>query len=701
MRGGVKQGSFSLRLSGFARKLNGTQTREAAKKKRHRYAKGKICIFVLISIAPNHAPMRYLTILLGICALLSAVSKEPLPPGKAVFRPGKDHALFFAVNTYGPPLQPLQNPIANAGQIAGELKARWGFDTVVVRNPTAKEIEQKIREYRDKFTRNANGQYPQDGQLFIFFSGHGKEDLGIGYFLPRGTDPNNLRETALSYEYLRNLINAIPCRHVLVSVDACYSVYFDKDFGQRPDLDFKRPGELGEDAVRLANHERYRARVFFTSDAQGDMTPDKSGFAKKMLEGLRTFMPSSGFMTSSELFASYVQKANPVPHAGDFGDDEAGSSFLFFRAQMAPRRDASQDVQAWNEAKAAASADAYRTYLRNFPQGEFRELAEARIRQLEEKDSDFTEWQSAKATHTREAYRRYLDNWPSGAYRELAESALERLAPPDPENMVLIPGGTFQMGSNDGDSDEKPPHSVTLGSFYMGKYEVTLRQFKEFIDASGYKTDAEKDGGSYVWNGSSWDKKAGVYWKHDAEGNLRPSAEYNHPVIHVSWNDATEYCKWLSQKRGKSYRLPTEAEWEYAAGNGSKHTKYSWGNGNPSGKKGGNVADESAKSKFPSWTVFEGYSDGFVYTASVGSFDANELGLFDMTGNVWEWCADWKGDYPSTAQNNPKGPSTGSYRVYRGGSWSSFPQYCRVAYRDNISASSRSDDLGFRLARTF
>ena len=269
-----------------------------------------------------------------------------------------------------------------------------------------------------------------------------------------------------------------------------------------------------------------------------------------------------------------------------------------------------------------------------------------------------------------------------------------------PDNFVLIEGGVFLMGSNNGENNEKPVHIVTVSTFYMSKYEVTVAEFKEFIDATGHQTDADKRTsgyGSYIYDGSNWVKKDGVNWMCDAEGNIRSTSDYNHPVIHVSWNDAVAYCQWLSQKNGKTYSLPTEAEWEYAAGNGSRHTMYSWGDGNPSGRNGGNVADMTAKRKFSGWTIFEGYDDGYVYTAPVGSFNPNSLGLCDMTGNVWEWCSDWYGDYPSDSQTNPTGAATGSSRVNRGGSWSNYARHCRSAYRYDDTPGNRYYHLGFRL----
>ncbi|MFH1251907.1 MAG: SUMF1/EgtB/PvdO family nonheme iron enzyme [bacterium] len=268
--------------------------------------------------------------------------------------------------------------------------------------------------------------------------------------------------------------------------------------------------------------------------------------------------------------------------------------------------------------------------------------------------------------------------------------------------MVFIKGGTFQMGSNDGQGNEKPVHTVTVSDFWMGKYEVTVAEFEKFISETGYQTDAEKRGSSFLWTGSDSEEKAGINWCCDAQGNVRRSSELNHPVIHVSWDDATAYCEWLSRKTGKTYRLPTEAEWEYAARSGGKNYKYSWGNFGPEGKHGGNVADESAKKAFGCSGTWEGYDDGFAFTAPVGSFEPNELGLCDMTGNVWEWCEDWYDAkyYQKSPQSNPNGASSGDYRVFRGGSWSNEPFSVRCAYRGYIISNFRYNGYGFRILRT-
>jgi formylglycine-generating enzyme required for sulfatase activity len=159
---------------------------------------------------------------------------------------------------------------------------------------------------------------------------------------------------------------------------------------------------------------------------------------------------------------------------------------------------------------------------------------------------------------------------------------------------------------------------------------------------------------------------------------LRPQREYNHPVIHVSWNDAAAYAEWLSRKTGQTWRLPTEAEWEYAA-QGGKNYKY---------------AGSSIISNVGWYSKNSGGK-----THIVGQKSPNNFGLYDMTGNVWEWCSDWFGSdyYKSSPQNNPQGPSSGSGRVLRGGSWSHYARYCRTAHRHNRRPDARNYYNGFRL----
>ena len=259
---------------------------------------------------------------------------------------------------------------------------------------------------------------------------------------------------------------------------------------------------------------------------------------------------------------------------------------------------------------------------------------------------------------------------------------------------VFVKGGCFQMGDTfgDGASDEKPVHQVCVDDFYLGKYEVRVGDFRKFVNETGYRTEAESGDGCYTYNGSDWTKKnRDANWR-----NPGFAIDDRHPVVCVSWNDSMAFIDWLKGKTGKQYRLPTEAEWEYAGRNGGKQHKYSWGNGDPSG----NIADESAKRRFFGWTMWNGYDDGYIFTAPVGSFRPNELGLYDMTGNVWEWCSDWHGEnyYQGSPRNNPQGPSSGSSRVLRGGSWDSSPRLVRAAYRLGLDPSLRDlSDGGFRL----
>lgn len=254
-----------------------------------------------------------------------------------------------------------------------------------------------------------------------------------------------------------------------------------------------------------------------------------------------------------------------------------------------------------------------------------------------------------------------------------------------PENMVFVKGGNFTMGctseqGSDCYDSEKPAHQVNLRDFYLSKYEVTVQEFEAFIDASNYRTDADKEGNSYIWSWDRWEPKNGVNWRCDVAGNLRPNNDYNHPVIHVSWNDAVAYCNWLAQTTGKKYRLPTEAEWEYAARGGNQSQKFKYA--------GSNNFDDVA------WHTNNSGNE----THAVGLKRANELGLYDLSGNVQEWCQDWYGDYSSSTQTNPTGAGSGSYRVYRGSSWNDGGRTCRVSYRYRLSPTFRNRYVGFRLA---
>jgi formylglycine-generating enzyme required for sulfatase activity len=261
-------------------------------------------------------------------------------------------------------------------------------------------------------------------------------------------------------------------------------------------------------------------------------------------------------------------------------------------------------------------------------------------------------------------------------------------------DLVLVPAGDFDMGSNDGDGNEKPVHKVKISQpYYIGKYHVTVAQFRAFADAAKFQTEAEKQNKGWTVKDGKWQEVSGVHWR-----NPGFTQEDNHPVVVVTWNDAQDFCKWATKVTGRTVRLPTEAEWEYAA-RGPKGMKYPWGD-----KWEGitaNVADASLRRAgfAMRWGEIK-EDDGYPFTSPGGAFkNASWCGAFDMAGNAWHWCQDYWNDkyYAESPAVDPQGPATGGDRVLRGGRWFSVPAGCRSARRDHNRPSDRNASDGFRV----
>ena len=265
--------------------------------------------------------------------------------------------------------------------------------------------------------------------------------------------------------------------------------------------------------------------------------------------------------------------------------------------------------------------------------------------------------------------------------------------------LALIPQGDFLMGSHASEvgrlSDESQ-HGVRITqSFYIGVHEVTVGQFKQFVAATNYKTEAETDGrGGIGFKLASGHTQGEKYsWR-----DIGFPQSDKHPVVNVSWNDAAAFCGWLSRIEGVTYRLPTEAEWEYSCRAGTI-TAYHHGNDEEGLAAVGNENVRGLQEDF-STAPAVALDDGEVMASPVGRFRANAFGLYDMDGNVVEWCSDWYGDYPGGVRVDPAGPSSGVHRVIRGGSRFSPAKDCRSSYRSLALPSHRSYYHGFRVVRS-
>lgn len=285
---------------------------------------------------------------------------------------------------------------------------------------------------------------------------------------------------------------------------------------------------------------------------------------------------------------------------------------------------------------------------------------------------------------------------------------------PFEKNLVTIPGGAFTMGTETKEgfpSDgEGPVRQVELDSFQISPHAVTNAEFKTFVDATGYVTEAERFGWSFVFHLLAseetrekvanvprevpwWLVVDGAYWAAPEGPDSDVGERMNHPAVHISWNDAAAYCKWAG------VRLPTEAEWEYAARGGLERKTYPWGDLlKPEGEHRCNIW----QGKFP---TRNSALDGYVGTAPADAYEPNGYGLYNMSGNVWEWCSDWFSPayHRQTAARNPEYKRPTGRRSMRGGSYLCHRSYCnryRVAARSSNTPDSSTGNIGFRVVRS-
>jgi sulfatase modifying factor 1 len=280
--------------------------------------------------------------------------------------------------------------------------------------------------------------------------------------------------------------------------------------------------------------------------------------------------------------------------------------------------------------------------------------------------------------------------------------------------MVKLDGGPFLMGTDTSEGfpadGEGPVREVTVDSFYIDAYPVTNAAFAEFVSATGYQTESERLGWSFVFQGHIpaeryselveatvpaapwWCKVSGASWLHPEGPDSSIKGRDNCPVVHVSWNDCQEFCRWAGK------RLPTEAEWEFAARGGLVQKIYPWGDDlTPEGRHRCNIWQGT----FPTLDLAE---DGFSAPAPVDAFQPNGYGLYSVAGNTWEWCSDWF--HPTyhviATRNNPVGPAEGTAKMIRGGSYLCHRSYCnryRVAARTSNTPDSATTNMGFRCVR--
>jgi formylglycine-generating enzyme required for sulfatase activity len=526
----------------------------------------------------------------------------------------------------------LRNPVNDANAIANALQ-ELDFYVIKKTDLTKKQMIDVIRDFENKLTSN-------DIALF-YYSGHGVQVNGINYLIP--LKANILTEKDVEFEAValnRFMSNLEKAKMNIVILDACR------------DNPYKGVRSTNKGLAQVTSKTDGTFIAYAT--APGMTASDGSGSNSPYTKHLIREMKVPGQEIEDVFKNVRIAVKDETNNTQIPWDSSCLTDEFIFAMSCTPQTRPDIEVEteySYGTIKVESNADGNvyvdNDYVCSITKGSIKKLKNIRT-----------------GSHT---VKVKTDDETKTEYVTVAKNSTSSLnfyftpASTGDDTMVFVKGGTFQMGSNSGDSDENPVHTVTVSDFYIGKYEVTQKEWKEVM------------------------------------GNNRKGD--NLPVEQVSWYDAVEFCNKKSRKEGltpcysgsgknitcnfnaNGYRLPTEAEWEYAARGGNKSRNYKYSGSNTIGDVAWYQSNSGSK------------------THPVGKKQANELGLYDMSGNVWEWCWDWYGNYSSSSQTNPRGASYGSNRVFRGGSWYYNAFSCRVADRLNRNPGSSGNFIGFRLVR--
>lgn len=579
---------------------------------------------------------------------------------------GTNYLLAIAINEYQH-CSKLNNAVRDVEAFIKLLTTRYQIEPKHV--TFIKDSQANKKNIERAFLQLIKTITPQDN-LIVYFSGHGRYDEHFGgNWVPveAGTNDDDWTDY-LSNDLVKTYLARIKSFHTFLIADSCFSGAFFAERSKEKNLANRVDTEPSRWGLTSGKKE-------IVSDGQSGK---HSPFTTALLDVLtKATEPPSVMQICTLVLEKVAANAlqTPMGSALAVPGHQGGQMVFYFRED---------EEQAW--ALATNTIKAYTDFYDQYPNSKYRRQALHKIEQLEEQDA----WHKTPKNRLASLLS-YIEDNPHSPHvkeaRQLASALREAsvkspsaeastvpqsIVPPliitpkfkVPEHMVLVKGGSFQMG------EQNEAHPVTLSDFLISKYQLTFDEYDAFCNMTGQGVPPD------------------MRW-----------GRGKRPVINVNWFDAINYCNWCSQQEGlnpvyqvnkqqvssnwqaNGYRLPTESEWEYAARGGQNSKGFVYA--------GSNILDEVA--------LYDENSDR--KTHPVGQKKANELGLYDMSGNIWEWCWDWYEDYSANAANDPKGPNIGVSRVSRGGSWFNSPVYARVAYRDPNNPDFGYGNLGFRLAR--